>query len=284
MPEVYFKSNKTVSIQTTTKHSELTGTEANQINVKVNRLHSFLYRNKRNVGALHTGTETGFTESGSGIRNQCGVAWVPHGMQTTHQGLIEDFYFPCYAHCTAWLKLTHCYTRCHAAQHAAWIRIEAAWRQSGLWIRIPDPHRIRIQSSVWRAPKSLYYITIFMITKLIACTKYFDNKSLTCFAPLLILKFHRQLRRTLPRKILIQFCISKLCLYLIFLAGIDSQSRVGCMIVTGLLHYFVLATILWMAVEARHMYISLVTVFEMAGSRFMLKAVCFAWGKLGFWS
>ena len=28
--------------------------------------------------------------------------------------------------------------------HAAQIWIEAVWRQSGFWIRIPDAHRIRI--------------------------------------------------------------------------------------------------------------------------------------------
>ena len=56
-----------------------------------------------------------------------------------------------YGHCTAWLDLTHC----HAAQHAARIRIEAVGRQSGLWIWIQDPrypHRIRVRGHVWRAP------------------------------------------------------------------------------------------------------------------------------------
>ena len=40
--------------------------------------------------------------------------------------------------------LAHC--------HAAWIRIEAVWRQSRLWIQIPDPHQIGIQCPVWRDP------------------------------------------------------------------------------------------------------------------------------------
>ena len=34
---------------------------------------------------------------------------------------------PDYAHCTAWLDLTHCL--CHTAKHSARIRIEAVWRQ-----------------------------------------------------------------------------------------------------------------------------------------------------------
>ena len=41
------------------------------------------------IGALHTGTETGFTGSGSPIRIQCGVAWAPHGMQTTRIAQLE---------------------------------------------------------------------------------------------------------------------------------------------------------------------------------------------------
>ena len=69
------------------------------------------------------------------IRIQCGRAWAPHGTVD-------------YAYCTAWLDLTHC----KAAQHAVRIRIEAVWRQRGLWIWIPDPHRMRIQGPVWRAP------------------------------------------------------------------------------------------------------------------------------------
>ena len=34
--------------------------------------------------------------------------------------------------------------------HAAWIWMEAMWRKSGLWIRITDLHRIRIQGAMWR--------------------------------------------------------------------------------------------------------------------------------------
>ena len=46
------------------------------------------------------------------------------------------------------LRVVHCTTaHCHAAQHAAWIYIEAVLRQSGLLIRIPDSwHGRRNQS------------------------------------------------------------------------------------------------------------------------------------------
>ncbi|XP_072032042.1 adhesion G-protein coupled receptor G2-like isoform X2 [Amphiura filiformis] len=89
----------------------------------------------------------------------------------------------------------------------------------------------------------------------------------------------RGLRISLQRKILIQFCISMLGLYFAFLIGIDStHSEIGCIIVAALLHYFVLTTVLWMGVEARHMYITLVTEADRAGRKFMIKASFFAWG------
>ena len=52
---------------------------------------------------------------------------------------------------TAWISRTVPEHR-HAVQHAARIRIAAVRRQSGLWIRIPDLHRIRLQGLLWRAP------------------------------------------------------------------------------------------------------------------------------------
>ena len=81
--------------------------------------------------ALHTGTGNRFTGSGFNV--------VTRELHMTRR---------LYAHCTAWLDLMHC----NAAQHTAQIRIEAVWRQSRLWIRIPNPHRIRIQGPMWRAP------------------------------------------------------------------------------------------------------------------------------------
>ena len=49
--------------------------------------------NKICIGALYTGTETRFTGSRLLIHIQCGLAWAPHGTQTTG--------------CTAGLDLTH---------------------------------------------------------------------------------------------------------------------------------------------------------------------------------
>ena len=73
--------------------------------------------------------------------------------------------------------------------------------------------------------------------------------------------------------------MSMLCLYLSFLIGIDSKSDSGCLFAGLLLHYFVLSTIFWMGVEARHMYITLVSESDRVGRKFMIKAGLFAWGK-----
>ena len=68
-------------------------------------------------------------------------------------------------------------------------------------------------------------------------------------------------------------------LYLAFLLGIDLQKDAGCIAAAFLLHYFVLATVFWMGVEARHMYITLVSESDRVGRKFMIKSGFFAWGK-----
>lgn len=49
-------------------------------------------------------------------------------------------------------------------------------------------------------------------------------------------------------------------------------------IFAGAMHYFLLATWLWMAVEAFYMYHALVKVFQTYYSRFLLKSILIAWG------
>ena len=78
--------------------------------------------------------ETGFTGCGFPIRIQCGLTWASHSTQTTCIAVLD------------WLSLTvleHC--------HTVRIQIEVVWRQSDLWVWIPDWHRIWIQGLVWRA-------------------------------------------------------------------------------------------------------------------------------------
>ncbi|XP_035664570.1 adhesion G-protein coupled receptor G2-like [Branchiostoma floridae] len=88
-----------------------------------------------------------------------------------------------------------------------------------------------------------------------------------------------QLRQTRPHRILINLCVALLATLIIFLAGIDATSSpAGCTAVAFLLHYFLLAVFLWMAVEAFNMYLAFVKVLGTYVSRFFLKAAILAWG------
>uniref|UniRef100_A0A3B1JD34 Uncharacterized protein n=1 Tax=Astyanax mexicanus TaxID=7994 RepID=A0A3B1JD34_ASTMX len=90
-----------------------------------------------------------------------------------------------------------------------------------------------------------------------------------------------KLRKDIPSKILIQLCFALLLLNLVFL--LDSwlalyPDAVGLCISTAFfLHYFLLASFTWMALEAVQMYFALVKVFNTYISRFMLKLGLAGW-------
>ncbi|XP_033108597.1 adhesion G-protein coupled receptor G2-like [Anneissia japonica] len=96
----------------------------------------------------------------------------------------------------------------------------------------------------------------------------------------------RQFRRSQPKQILCQLCLSLLGLYIVFLAEIDRTTEevegdpsLGCMVVGAFLHYFLLSSIFWMSVQAVNMYYLFVKVFKSLGvSYFLFKACLFAWG------
>ncbi|TRY94336.1 hypothetical protein DNTS_026334 [Danionella cerebrum] len=91
-----------------------------------------------------------------------------------------------------------------------------------------------------------------------------------------------KLRKDTPSKILIQLCVALLFLNLVFL--VDAwlalyPNAVGLCISTAFfLHYFLLASFTWMALEAVHMHLAIVKVFNIYISRFMLKMGLAGWG------
>ncbi|XP_022097501.1 uncharacterized protein LOC110982977 isoform X2 [Acanthaster planci] len=89
----------------------------------------------------------------------------------------------------------------------------------------------------------------------------------------------RKLRTGKSRQIFIHFCFSLLMLYVVFLAGVDNAKGGGCVFVAAFLHYLTLSTMMWMAVEARNMYVSTVKVFPEDTPRYMIKACLIAWGS-----
>nr|XP_033493087.1 adhesion G-protein coupled receptor G2 [Epinephelus lanceolatus] len=91
-----------------------------------------------------------------------------------------------------------------------------------------------------------------------------------------------KLRKDIPSKILIQLCMALLLLNLVFL--VDAwlalyPDAVGlCISTAWFLHYFLLVTFTWMGLEAVHMYVALVKVFNSHISRYMLKFSVVGWG------
>ncbi|XP_030412317.1 adhesion G-protein coupled receptor G6 isoform X3 [Gopherus evgoodei] len=90
-----------------------------------------------------------------------------------------------------------------------------------------------------------------------------------------------KLRRDYPSKILMNLSTALLFLNLVFLLDgwIASFNIEGlCIAVASLLHFFLLATFTWMGLEAVHMYIALVKVFNTYIRRYILKFCIIGWG------
>ncbi|XP_051682945.2 adhesion G-protein coupled receptor G2 isoform X13 [Oryctolagus cuniculus] len=90
-----------------------------------------------------------------------------------------------------------------------------------------------------------------------------------------------KIRRDYPSKILIQLCAALLLLNLVFL--LDSwvalyNTRGFCISVAGFLHYFLLVSFTWMGLEAFHMYLALVKVFNTYIRKYILKFCIIGWG------
>ncbi|XP_042644512.1 adhesion G-protein coupled receptor G2 [Tyto alba] len=90
-----------------------------------------------------------------------------------------------------------------------------------------------------------------------------------------------KIRRDYPSKILIQLCTALLLLNLVFLldswiALYDTQGL--CIAVAVFLHYFLLVSFTWMGLEAFHMYLALVKVFNTYVRKYILKFCIVGWG------
>ncbi|XP_073645765.1 adhesion G-protein coupled receptor G6 isoform X3 [Tursiops truncatus] len=100
-------------------------------------------------------------------------------------------------------------------------------------------------------------------------------------ATLLTYVAFEKLRRDYPSKILMNLSTALLFLNLLFLLDgwITSFHVDGlCTAIAALLHFFLLATFTWMGLEAIHMYIALVKVFNTYIRRYILKFCIIGWG------
>eukprot|EP00057_Strongylocentrotus_purpuratus_P010254 XP_011664728.1 PREDICTED: G-protein coupled receptor 126 [Strongylocentrotus purpuratus] len=104
--------------------------------------------------------------------------------------------------------------------------------------------------------------------------------SIVCLViTLCVLLGFRKLRRKQPQKILINLSFALLALYVTFVIGIDRPTwRISCTVVAILLHYFCLASLAWMGVEAFNMYMMFVRVLNSYIPKFLLKCAMIGWG------
>ncbi|XP_071811588.1 uncharacterized protein [Apostichopus japonicus] len=113
------------------------------------------------------------------------------------------------------------------------------------------------------------------IFSIIGCVVSIIALIITIVTYLAVKKFRSQR----PKQILINLCFALLGLYLSFLIGIDRVNlKIGCTIFGALIHFFCLASVAWMCVEAVNMYLLFVKIFDSGVSRFMLKSMAAAWG------
>ena len=92
----------------------------------------------------------------------------------------------------------------------------------------------------------------------------------------------RKLRRDYPSKILINLSAALLGLNMLFLLNswLSSFSIYGlCIATAASLHYFLLASFMWMGLEAVHMYLALVKVFNLYIPSYMFKLCTVGWGE-----
>lgn len=96
------------------------------------------------------------------------------------------------------------------------------------------------------------------------------------------LNHYRKLRKDIPSKILIQLCLALLLLNLVFLVdawlALYPDAMGLCISTAWFLHYFLLVSFTWMGLEAVHMYLALVKVFNSYISQYMLKFSLVGWG------
>ncbi|XP_055869369.1 uncharacterized protein LOC106073017 isoform X2 [Biomphalaria glabrata] len=91
--------------------------------------------------------------------------------------------------------------------------------------------------------------------------------------------FIKSLHHSRPQQTLFQLSLALLCSWIIFLAGIkQTTSYGGCIVVAVLLHYFILASFMWMLMEGILQYLLFVKVLNTYFSNYILKTSLPAWG------
>ncbi|XP_022088383.1 uncharacterized protein LOC110978050 [Acanthaster planci] len=93
--------------------------------------------------------------------------------------------------------------------------------------------------------------------------------------------FLRKARAGKAGHVFLQFLFSLLMIYAVFLAGVNHARhlRSGCVVVAALLHYLPLATLMWTAVEVRHIYNSMLHGSSTDSSSCVILTSLVAWAS-----
>ena len=92
------------------------------------------------------------------------------------------------------------------------------------------------------------------------------------------LYYYRTLRKRDISKYHVQLCIAMFSMLLVFLVGINKTSvKGGCVTVSVLIHYFTLASVMWMGAEAVLMFQKLVLVFVRITTRHIIAVSFICW-------
>lgn len=90
----------------------------------------------------------------------------------------------------------------------------------------------------------------------------------------------RKVRQRESSKYHVQLCVAIFCMLLVFIAGIEQTSVYGvCVTVSILIHYFTLASVLWMTAEAVLMFHKLIFVFRKITTTYIVMVSCICWGE-----
>uniref|UniRef100_A0A8C4Q8U7 Uncharacterized protein n=1 Tax=Eptatretus burgeri TaxID=7764 RepID=A0A8C4Q8U7_EPTBU len=98
---------------------------------------------------------------------------------------------------------------------------------------------------------------------------------------LLTYLFLNKLRKDHPSKILLNLCLALFMLNLVFLLNswiAMMETPAMCTAIAAVLHYFFLASITWMGLEAAHLYIVIIRVFNTYVHHYILKFSIIGWG------
>ncbi|XP_036355744.1 adhesion G-protein coupled receptor G2-like, partial [Octopus sinensis] len=125
--------------------------------------------------------------------------------------------------------------------------------------------------------KAVVNIHPLSITSYIGC-----GISIVCLILTIIIHIcSKNVWKSMASKILVNLCVSLAITNLIFLVGMQpyaSKITAACKAVAALLHYFLLASLMWMAVEAFHVCLAAVIVVKTYQSHFILKSSILSWG------